>query len=104
MNLQLIFWENLFPIKIAKKLTNKYVYGLDNLNDVHFVTIYAKSNGAEDRAETFSEMMQGREQYNKAPKATNVIRKMRCITKVLDDAFVSVDKNEYWQRYNEWEI
>ena len=109
LELAYISWDTYNPQGFSyendlNKLTNKYVYGLDTINAVHFVTMYAKSNEVEDRAETFSEMMESNEQYNKSLNATNIIKKMRFITKVLDDAFVSVNKNEYWQRYNEWEI
>jgi len=109
INLEYISWGSYNPEDFKydsnlKNLTNKYVYGLDNENSIHFVTLYSKASEAEDRAEIFSEMMISNEKYNTIYKNFNIIRKMRCITQVLDDAFESVYGNEYWQRYNEWEI
>lgn len=109
LGLLYINWDEYNP-KLFKyeedlqKLDAKYVYGLDDINDIHFVTMYAKYSAAEDRAEVFSEMMVSREPYNKRLDNRNIISKMGCITDVLDAVFYSVDENEYWQRYNEWEI
>lgn len=109
IDLAYINWSKYNPEKFnyesdIKKLTNKYVYGIDIQNTIHFVTLYSKTNAMEDRAEIFSEMMVGNEEYNLNKNNINIINKMRCITKVLDNSFVSVQDNEYWSRYNEWEI
>jgi len=109
LELAYINWDKYNPTNFnyennLKKLTAHYVYGLDNVNDIHFVTLYSKSSEAEDRAEVFSEMMISNEKYNYNQKNANIINKMRSITQVLDNSFVCVNGNEYWQRYNEWEI
>lgn len=85
----------------VKTITTKYVYGLDSQNELSFVTLYSKYSDAEDRAEIFSSMMTSNEKYILNDKASNIILKMDSVTDVLNNLFVCVGENEYWERYRE---
>lgn len=81
----------------TKGLTGKYVHGYDKAKTCSFVTVYSKYSEAEDRAEVFSSMMIGNDEYT----SPNILAKMENISLALDKTFVCVgaDKINFWDRY-----
>lgn len=81
----------------TKGLTGKYVHGYDKPATCSFVSVYSKYSEAEDRAEIFSSMMIGSQNYT----APNILGKMENISSALDKTFlcVSSDYTNFWNRY-----
>lgn len=76
----------------TKNIDRLYVYGLDDIHELSFVSLYSKFSEEEDRAEIFSAMMLENEEYESNDKAKNIINKMDCIKYTLDLVFSSVEE------------
>ena len=76
----------------------KYTVADSDLNEVHFVTDYSRTDMEEDMAEVFTYMMEPDAKRKKAFESDHVKAKAKLISNMIKDNFDNIGAEPYWDR------
>ena len=79
----------------------KYTVADSDLNEVHFVTDYSRTDMEEDMAEVFTYMMEPGAKRKKAFRSDHVKAKAKLISNMIKDNFDNIGAEPYWDRVTE---